>query len=208
MSQQELLAVCLGVGSARKSALSLATGLLNRLGSLQAVLQAPVPELMNIPGLGEAKVARLKALHELMLRHDESAMREQPVVTLTDAVTVRRYLQRQLGYQQREMFGVVFLDSRHNLVVFEVLFMGSINRAHVHARVILKRCLELNAAAVILAHNHPSGVAEPSQADLLLTHEVKDLCARIDVRLLDHVVVAGSSSVSMASRGMLSGRDT
>ena len=205
MSQQDLLAVCLGVGSARQSARALAGDLLRRLGSVQAILQAPVTELMAVPGLGEAKVARLKALYYLMLHHDESTMRQQSAVTLSDAVTVRRYLQRQLGYQQREIFGVMFLDSRHQLIVFEVLFQGSINRAHIHARVILKRCLELNAAAVILAHNHPSGIAEPSQADVLLTQEVKDLCARIDVGLLDHVVVAGASSVSMASRGMLGG---
>jgi DNA repair protein RadC len=103
----------------------------------------------------------------------------------------------------RELFGCLFLDNRHRLIRYEVLFLGTVDRAAVHPREILRRALELNAAALILAHNHPSGVAEPSPSDLALTRDLKDLLARIDVRVLDHLVVGGDVMVSLAERGLL-----
>lgn len=214
LSQAELLAVMLGTGTAAADAQTLARRLLTEHGSLDALLQAPVAVLLAVPGLGQAGVARLKAMHELSVRHAEDALREGVAGagdrvsagsqrTMSDSVTVRRYLARRLGYLEREVFGVMFLDTRHRLLLFETLFKGTLNRAHVHPREVLRRSIELNAAALILAHNHPSGVAEPSQADLMLTRELKDLCARLDIQVLDHVIVARSSAVSLASRGLL-----
>jgi DNA repair protein RadC len=116
---------------------------------------------------------------------------------------VARYIRRRIGHCQREVFGCLFLDTRHRPICWEILFQGTLNRAHVHSREILKRAMELNAAALVLGHNHPSGIAEPSAADLTLTRELKDLLARVDVAVLDHIVAAPRAAVSMASRGLL-----
>jgi len=124
---------------------------------------------------------------------------------LTDATAVARYIRRRIGHKEREVFGCLFLDTRHRPIRWEELFRGSLNRAHVHTREVLRRGIELNAAALIIGHNHPSGVAEPSHADLSLTRELKDLLARVDIVLLDHIVVATGGAVSLASRGLLGG---
>ncbi len=116
---------------------------------------------------------------------------------------VKRYLSVQLGLEQREVFSVMFLDSQHQLIHYERLFLGTINQSEVHPREVVKRCLELNSAAVIVAHNHPSGVSEPSQADRLITDKLVKALKLIEVKVLDHIVVGGSDTYSFAERGLL-----
>ncbi|MEM9621761.1 MAG: DNA repair protein RadC [Pseudomonadota bacterium] len=197
----ELLAVLLGTGSRGEDAVALARRLLATYTTLDRLLAATPAELLRLRGLGTAKVARLKALHELTLRHAEERMLAQRV--FSDAMQVSRYIQRRIGHRTREVFGCLYLDTRHRFLAWEELFLGSVNRAHVHAREVLRRSLELNAAAVIFGHNHPSGVAEPSRTDLQLTGDLADLLRRVDVEVLDHVVVAPEGAVSMAARGLL-----
>lgn len=175
--------------------------LLIEFGGLDGLLAASTERLLTCVGLGNARVALLKSLHELRIRDSETIL--QRAAACNDVTSVSRFLQRRMGHHEREVFACLFLDSRHCLIRFEELFFGSVNRAHVHSREVLKRGIELNAAAVILAHNHPSGVAEPSSADLHLTRELTDLLARIDIAVLDHVIVARSGSVSLANRGII-----
>ena len=201
LSNAELVALCLGAGVPGEDAVSLAARLIKQFGGLEGLLGASVDKLLACRGLGDARVAVLKAVHELSCRRDETQLATSDA--LTDPAAVIRYLRRRIGHLEREVFGCLFLDTRHRPMCFEVLFYGSINRAHVHTREILKRAIQLNAAALILAHNHPSGIAEPSSADLNLTRELKDLLHRIDVALLDHIVVAPASGVSLAQRGLM-----
>ncbi len=179
----------------------MAQELLTVFGGLRGLLDAPAGRIARVTGVGPAKAATLAAVIELAARYEAAALRRN--AALTDTAAVKRYVQLELGGAQREVFAVLFLDSRHRLLAFERLFLGSIDRAHVHPREVLKQCLERNAAAVVLAHNHPSGVAEPSAADLALTDELKQLLQRIDVRLLDHIVVGRSAAVSFAERGLM-----
>jgi DNA repair protein RadC len=203
LTSVELIAVCLGCGGPGEDVLSRAQRLLLEFGSVDALLAAPPARLLSCHGLGTAKVALLKAVHELAMRREELHL-TQPQA-LTDVTAVSRYLRRRIGFAEREVFGCLYLDTRHRPICWEELFMGSLNRAHVHSREVLKRGIEVNAAALILGHNHPSGVAEPSQADLNLTRELKDLLARVDITVLDHIVVTSDACVSMASRGLLVG---
>ena len=204
MSEVELLAVCLGTGVAGRSVQELAASLLERYGSLSALLDASVVELLREAGLGRAKVAHLKALLALAARYHRERLVSGPVLVSSSAV--RGYLRCRLAGARRELFAALFLDSRHYLIRFEVLFSGTVDRAAVHPREVLRRALELNAAAVILAHNHPSGIAEPSSSDVALTASLERLLEEIDVRLLDHVVVGRGAEVSLAERGLLSAR--
>ena len=206
LSDAELLAVCLGSGRAGEDMVALARRTLHVYGGLEALLQAPVPRLLQLRGFGPAKVATLKAIAELAQRPIEAQASTGRV--FSDVTVTAKYLIRRIGHSPREVFGCLFLDSRHRLIQWDVLFKGSINRAHVHAREVLRAALAHNAAAVILAHNHPSGVAEPSHSDLLLTRELKDLLARVDVAVLDHIVVSAGAYVSLAQRGLLEGRVT
>ncbi len=201
VSSAELLAILLGTGSAGEDALALARRVLAGYGTLDRLLAASTTDLLTVRGLGYAKVARLKALHELTMRHGEEHMVADQV--FSDVSKVARYIQRRIGYRDREVFGCLFLDTRHRMLAWEELFLGSVNRAHVYAREVLRRGLALNAAAVIFGHNHPSGVAEPSQADLQLTADLKGLLRRVDVEVLDHIVVSAGTTVSMAARGLL-----
>lgn len=217
----ELLGICMGSGSVGESAVMLCTRLLSKFGDLDGLLQASTGELLATHGLGEAKVAQLKALHELALRYSEEKFRSEPLRVpghgtastastetserMTDLAAVSRFLQRKLAVSHQEVFGCLYLDTRHRLIEFEALFKGSINRAHVYPRELIKRCIDLNAAAVILTHNHPSGIAEPSQADVAITRTLVTALQHIDVRVLDHIVVANAQTVSLASRGLLPG---
>ncbi len=201
LSTAELLALCLGSGPPGENAVVFARRLLHEFDGLHGLLAAQPSALQACRGLGNAKVALIKALHELMCRHDESTL--QLPEALSDASTVARYVCRRIGHYQREVFGCLFLDSRHRPLSWEILFQGTVNRAHVHSREVLRRAIELNAAALVLGHNHPSGVAEPSAADLALTRELRDLLARIEVNVLDHIVVARGTAVSLASRGLM-----
>jgi len=201
LSDVDLLAAFLGTGVSGVPAEALAERLLARFGGLSGLLNSAPAALMTERGVGPARVALLKALRALVERCHLEVLRAGPVFDSSSAV--RGFLRSRLGCAPRELFGCLFLDSRHRLLSFEVLFSGTVDRATVHPREVLRRALELNAAAVILAHNHPSGIAEPSVSDVALTERLKDLLAHVDVRLLDHLVVARGNEVSLAERGLL-----
>jgi len=192
----ELLALWLGL--ARPSD---AEALLRSTGGLAGLLTAPANRLLAEIGLGEARVARLMAATALIRRQSLEQLHRGPVLSCSNSV--RGFLRNELGGHLREIFGCLFLDARHRLIRFEVLFLGTLDRASVHPREILRRSLELNAAALILAHNHPSGIAEPSASDVALTRDVTELLAKVDVRVLDHLVVGDGSEVSFAERGLI-----
>jgi DNA repair protein RadC len=145
--------------------------------------------------------ARLRASRELVQRWMLEDMRREPV--LTNPRAVRDYLRLHYAGQEREVFGVMFLDNRHRLIAVEEMFLGTVDGASVHPREVVKRALKLNAAAVILAHNHPSGVAEPSQADELITARLRDALSLVDIRVLDHLVVGGTTVTSFVERGLI-----
>lgn len=201
VTDTELLAICLGTGAPGVPVGVFAARLLARFGGLASLLQAPVEELLAQPGLGVARVALLKALECLVERHHHQELQRGPVFDSTRAV--RGYLRSKLSHASREIFGCLFLDSRHRLIAFEQLFLGTVDRASVHPREVLRRALQLNAAAVILAHNHPSGVAEPSPSDIALTETLRELLCQIDVRVIDHLVVGRGVEVSFAERGLI-----
>ncbi len=196
VTDAELLALWLGLPD-RESA----TALCRQQGGAETLLRAPAGTLLATPGLGRIRASRLLAAVALVERASEAALRAGP--ELSSSREVRRFLRLKLAHQPREIFACLFLDNRHRLIRFEALFHGTVDRASVHPREVLRRALELNAAAVILAHNHPSGVAEPSASDLALTRDLADLLRRVDVRVLDHLVVGQGSEVSFAERGFL-----
>ncbi len=201
LSDAELLAIFLRTGLPGKTAVDLARELLADLGGLRPLLQADRRTFCARPGLGASKYAQLQAVLEMSRRHlGETLARGE---ALTDPDATRRYLTAQLRDRPHEVFAALFLDNRHRIIAFEELFRGTINGASVHPREVLRRCLELNAAALIVAHNHPSGVAEPSTADRALTERLRDTLAQIDVRLLDHIVIGDGEAISLAERGLL-----
>ena len=201
LSDVELLAVCLGTGNGRLDVLAFAELLLQTFGGLRGLLAASPRRLATVRGLGPARVAVLKAVLTLGERQAQAGIADRPL--LSDTGAVRRYLQHKLSGYEREVFACLFLDTRHRLIGFEALFLGSVDRASVHPREVLKQALAHNAAAVVLAHNHPSGNPEPSPSDLRLTEELRLLLMQIDVRVLDHVVVGHGVTVSLAERGLL-----
>ncbi len=202
LSDAELLAVLFGTGTRGLSAVDFARGLLGRHRcSLRALLSADRDSCLAAPGLGPARWSLLQASLELARRHYGEALRTGAV--LTSPGETRRFLTAQLRDRPFEVFCCLFLDNRHRLLAFEELFRGTIDGASVHPREVLRQALAHNAAAVILAHNHPSGVAEPSQADELITHRLRDALALVDIRVLDHLIVAGPDAVSLAERGLL-----
>lgn len=201
LSDAELLAVWLRTGVRGASALEIARRLVRDLGGLRGVVDAEPETLLGIEGLGPARACELSALREIARRHlAERIERGDAIASPGDT---RRYLSARLRGHQREVFACLFLDSRHRVVGFEELFAGTIDGTSVHPREVLKRTLALNAAAVIVAHNHPSGVAEPSRADRAITERLREALALVDVRLLDHVVVGDGETVSFAERGWL-----
>jgi DNA repair protein RadC len=201
LADAELLAVCLGTGLPGVPVQQLASRLLRRFGGLSGLLDAPVEQLLQEPGLGPARVALLQALRGLVERFHGEQLRDGPL--LSSSAAVRGFLRSRLGPSRREIFACLFLDARHRLIAFEPLFLGTVDRASVYPREVLRRSLELNAAALILAHNHPSGVAEPSSADIALTGSLAELLRQIDVQLLDHLVVGRGMEVSLAERGLI-----
>ena len=201
LSDAELLAIFLRVGSKGTSAVDLARQLLQGFGGLTSLLNASADQFCAHHGLGEAKYTQLQATLELARRHLREGLRRDQV--FADQAAVASYLRLHLQDRQREVFAMLFLDVRHRLIQFEELFQGTINSATVYPREVVRRVLELNAAAVILAHNHPSGVAEPSPEDQRITRRLKQALALVDVQLLDHMVVGGGEVVSMAERGLV-----
>jgi DNA repair protein RadC len=201
LSDTELLAIFIRSGTVGRTAVDIARELLDRFGSLRALLTATSRELCQLPGLGPAKAAQLKAVLELGQRFLGEAL--QPGQPLGDPEAVRQYLAARLRDRGQEVFCCLFLDTRHRVLAFEELFHGTINGAAVYPREIVKRALGRNAAAVILVHNHPSGVAEPSRADEVLTRKVREALELVDIRVLDHLVVGDGEMTSFCERGLI-----
>jgi DNA repair protein RadC len=201
LSDAELLSLLLRTGVAGRSALDVARDLLTRFGGLAPLFGAPLPQVAAAPGLGPAKAAMLVAVTELVRR--SLAVEATAADALTSPQAVRDYLRLTLRARPYEVFVGIFLDSQNRLLAFEEMFRGTLAQTSVYPREVVKAALARNAAAVIFAHNHPSGVAEPSRADELLTQALKQALALVDIRTLDHFVVAGSHLVSFAERGLL-----
>lgn len=201
LSDAELLAIFLRVGVPGQTAVDLARTLLTDCGSLNGVFGASRAELTAIHGMGDSKFVQLQAVFEMARRALSEQMRERDALTSPQAV--RDYLRLRLGALHREVFLVLFLDAQHRVIAAEEMFAGTLTQTSVYPREVVGRGLHLHAAAVILAHNHPSGVAEPSQADALLTTTLKQALALVDIRVLDHFVVAGNVALSFAERGLL-----
>lgn len=201
LTDAELLAIFLRTGIAGTSAVDLARTLLERFGGLRQLLSADRNTFLQAPGMGNAKYAQLQAVLEMARRHLSEQLREGDA--LRNPEDTRRYLQMQLSSHPYEVFAVLFLDNRHRVLAFEELFRGTIDGASVHPREVVRRALHYNAAALILAHNHPSGVSEPSSADRRITERLQAALALIDVRVLDHIVVGHGEFTSFAERGLL-----
>jgi len=200
LSDAELLAIFLRTGTPGRSAVDLARELIDAFGGLRPLLAAERATFSARPGLGTAKFAQLQAVLEMGRRHlHEALVRGE---ALTSSETTRAYLRAQLGHRDHEVFACLFLDNRHRVIAFDELFRGTIDGASVYPREVVKAALRHNAAAVILAHNHPSGVAEPSAADTRLTERLRDALALVDIRLLDHIVVGEGEPISLAERGL------
>ncbi|HEY9102556.1 RadC family protein [Chitinimonas sp.] len=199
LSDAELLAIFLRTGLPGKSAVDLARELLAHFGSLNGLFQANQSTLTSVNGMGEAKYAQLQAILEMSRRALKEELRLPQAFSKPQLV--KDYLQLWLGGETRECFAALFLDSQHGLIASEVLFHGTLDQAAVHPREIAKRALELNAAAIIVAHNHPSGHPEPSQADVALTEQLRRSLALLDIRLLDHFIATRRGTVSLAERG-------
>ena len=201
LSDAELLAIFLRTGVRGKNAIQLGQDLLNAFDGLAGLLSSDAQALGEVKGLGPAKLVQLLAIKELATRVLSEELRQRDYLTSPQAV--KDYLRLSLMNRDREVFVAVFLDAQHRVIVSEELFAGTLTQTSVYPREIVKRSLALNAAAVIFAHNHPSGVAEPSRADELLTATLKRTLELVDVRVLDHFVVGGSSILSFAERGLL-----
>lgn len=201
LSDAELLAIFLRTGVKGCSAVELSRRLLLRFGNLAALLSADQAGFCASPGLGPAKYVQLQAVLEMSRRHLAEGLSQQDVFTSPDSV--QRYLRTQLQHQQREIFVGLFLDSQHQLLAYEEIFQGSVASASVYPREIVKLALKHNAAALIVAHNHPSGIAEPSQSDIRITDRIRQALELVDVRLLDHMVVGNGEVRSLAEMGCL-----
>ncbi len=201
LTNAELLAIFLRTGVSGMNVIELAGHLLADFGSLRALMLANQSQFCQRKGLGSAKFAQLQAVLELSRRHLEEAIEKDAALTSSSATA--KYFQAKLRDRVREAFLVLYLDNQHRPICDEILFEGTINAASVYPREVVRRSLELGANAVILAHNHPSGVAEPSQADRQITHRIADALALVDIRVLDHMVVGDGSVVSFAERGWI-----
>ncbi len=201
LSDGELLAVLIGAGFPGCNAAELARGLLERRGGLAALLSSTPAELRREHGLGPARIARLLAALELGRRYLEAP--SDPRSSLTAPLDAARFFKARLTDLPHEVFCCLFLDTRHRLIRYEELFRGTIDGATVYPREVVKRALQHNASAVILGHNHPSGVSEPSEADRSITLKLAKALALVEIRLLDHLVVSRGGHVSLAERGWI-----
>ncbi len=201
LSDAELVAIFLRTGIKGKSAVDLAREALSRFGSLSALLAADIAALTASPGLGTAKYVQLQAVLEIARRALRERLDRGSVLSSPQAV--RDYLRLMLQDRPHEVFGVVFLDAQNRVLAVEELFRGTLTQTSVYPREVVKRALAHNAAAAIFAHNHPSGVAEPSRSDEALTIALRQALALVDVRVLDHFVIGGGMAMSFAERGLL-----
>lgn len=201
LSDAELLAIFLRTGIKGKTAVDLARDIISHFGGLRNLLTADKATFCQFSGLGEAKFSQLQAVLELSSRHLKETLQRGHF--LQNPQATQDYLSAQLRDLPYEVFACLFLDNQHRIIEFEVLFRGTINGASVHPREVVRKTLEHNAAALILAHNHPSGVAEPSSADRHITKQLSDALALIDVRVLDHIVVGDGECVAFSERGWI-----
>ncbi len=201
LSEAELLAVFLRTGVPGRTVIEVARNALDHFGGLNGLLSAPQRDLQTLAGFGPAKCAQLHAVLELARRALREEVRRDTV--LNTPARVRDYLGLSLRNERQEVFVALFLDAQNRLIADEPLFRGTLTQTSVFPREIVKQALRHNAGAVIFAHNHPSGLAEPSRADELLTQALKEALGLVDVRVLDHVIVAGNASVSFAERGLI-----
>ena len=201
LSDAELIALLLGQGTAGLPAIDLARLLLNQFGTLRGLFNANATQLTRVHGVGAGKAAVLLAVRECGARYISERL--QPGVAIGSPADSREFLLATLRDREHEVFGCVFLDNRHRVLAFDELFRGTIDAAAVYPREVVKQALMRNAAAVILAHNHPSGVAEPSESDRLITRRIRAALELVDIRLLDHFIVGDNCCTSLASRGML-----
>ncbi len=201
LSDAELLALLIHTGVGVDSARQLAARLLSRFGSLRALLQADLESITSERGIGVARATVLRALPEIARRYFSEA------VTVGEAIRspsdTETFLQAKMRHLGHELFCCLYLDNRHRVLRFDEMFRGTIDGTSVYPREVVKEALRINAAAVILAHNHPSGVAEPSQADERITRRLKSALELVDIRLLDHLIIGDGKATSLAARGLL-----
>jgi DNA repair protein RadC len=201
LSDAELLAIFLRVGVTGKSAVDLARDLLTKFGSLNGIFAATEHELSQVHGIGSSKYVQLQAIFEMSQRALSEQLQARDVLNSPQAV--RDYLVLKLGTLSKEVFLVLFLDTQNRMLATEEMFSGSLTQTSVYPREVVKRALHHNAAAVIFAHNHPTGIAEQSSADELLTRQLKQALDLVDVKVLDHFIVAGNNTLSFAQKGLL-----
>jgi DNA repair protein RadC len=201
LTDAELLAIFLRTGTPGKSAVDLARELLTDFGSLQALLDADLSRFCQANGLGSAKYAQLQAVLEMARRHFKEILQRGNALTSPDIT--RAYLSAHLRGYSYEVFACLFLDNQHRVIKLDELFRGTIDSASVYPREVAKQALHHNAAAVIFAHNHPSGISEPSQADRQITEKLKQALALFDIRVLDHFIIGDGQPYSFAEHGLL-----
>ena len=202
LSDAELLAIFLRTGVKGKSAVDLARELLDHFGGLRPLLEADRKQFCAAKGLGDAKFTQLQAVLEMSSRHLQAQLQRGDA--LTSPQLTRSYLSSRLRSYPHEAFGALYLDNQHRVIHFEILFSGTIDGASVHPREVVRGALKHNAAAIIFAHNHPSGVAEPSRSDRQITHQLRDALELVDIRVLDHIIIGdGELTTSLAERGLL-----
>jgi len=201
LSDAELLAIFLRIGSKGKSAVDLARDLLSHFGSLNGIFNADLTAISQLHGMGESKYCQLQAIFEMSRRALIEQMQNGDV--LSSPKQVKSYLTLKLGLLKREVFMLLFVDAQNRVIANEVVFEGTLTQTSVYPREVVKRALHHNAASVIFAHNHPSGVTVPSQADKHLTQDLKKALALVDVRVLDHFIIAGNDTLSFAEQGLL-----
>lgn len=201
LSNSELLAIFLRTGIQGKSAIDLARELLHIFGGLDKILQSDFKSFTRIKGLGSAKFCQLQATLELVRRHYDCKVSES--TSFTNQNLAKNYLLNHFSFSENEVFACLLLDNNHKLIKFEKLFTGTVNHSHVYPRVVAQTCLRNNAAAIIFAHNHPSGCLNVSESDKLITRKLIKVLEMIDVRVLDHFIVGKNEVFSMAQNGFM-----
>lgn len=201
LTDTELLAIFLRTGTYEKSVLELADFLLKECGSLYHVINADYETLGRFKGVGVGKFSQLQAINEMAQRFSTTQLMYKNV--LSSSEETKYYLQKLLNWREREVFVVLFLDNQNQLIGFDEMFKGTINRVEVHPREIVRQSIKRNASSIILAHNHPSGISEPSLADKQITEKIFAACQLVGVNVLDHLVIGHDNCVSFAERGWL-----
>lgn len=201
LSDAELLAIFLRVGYSGKSVMTLANELVDEYG-LGWLLSSPMKDFCRVKGLGKSHYVQFQAVMELAQRYLHDVMKRQTDV-IESSEAMKSYLVHLLGAQSNEVFACVFLDNRHRVIRFERLFYGTVDFTPIFPREIIRKALELNCAALVIAHNHPSGLVDPSKADKDMTITIKKACSLVDICLLDHIIVSGTRSLSFAEEGLI-----